>query len=124
MADHTATIRANNKAGNPSWIKGGASPNPSGRPAVAEETRLSITKKALQYCPEAMDTIYELMLNAERETTKLKAAEMILDRGIGKPVPIEAPALSAEDVLRILPTLTAGQTVYQHPEDAANGSSD
>lgn len=120
MADHTATVKGNNRQGNPNWIKGGASPNPTGKPAVTEATRLSITKKALQYCPEAMDTIYELMLNADRETTKLKAAEMILDRGIGKPVPIEAPALSAEDVLKILPTLTAGQNVYTHPQDTTD----
>lgn len=73
------------RKGNPAWgTQGqGRSGNPGGRPKIAAE----IKEMALCLCPEAIKFTAELMRNSEADfRDRLRAAENLLDRGLGKPV--------------------------------------
>ena len=68
--------------GNPNWVKGGKSPNPGGRPS---DPRIAKVKEAaLASCQKAIKTLVEL-LDDECPNIRCKAAEALLDRGIGRP---------------------------------------
>jgi len=72
--------------GNPAWSKGGASPNPGGRPrAVAELLEL-----ARSDVPEAFALARSYMRDVEMDPrTRLDAAKFIVSYGIGKPPAFE-----------------------------------
>ena len=58
------------------WVKGAASPNPGGRPAVLGELR----EAARGYSQEALEVLASVMRNPEAPP----AARDLLDRGFGK----------------------------------------
>ena len=63
--------------------KPGQSGNPNGRkvdPLIAK-----IRAKALAVCPEAIETLINIMRSGENKYS-LMAANSLLDRGIGKPI--------------------------------------
>jgi hypothetical protein len=65
--------------------KGGRRPG-AGRPkGVPNRLTRSLKEAAAQYTREALETIIDLMKNAESEDVRLRAAKEILDRGHGRP---------------------------------------
>jgi len=67
--------------------------NPGGRPKVLAELR----DLARQHTPAAMRELARLSTKGKKEEVRLKAIEMLLDRGWGKVVPIGGPIIPAED---------------------------
>ena len=70
---------------NPAGIGGfrkGRSGNPGGRPRVIE----SLTREARLHTHEALQTLLKLMRKAKSENVRLNAADMIFNRGWGKPI--------------------------------------
>lgn len=53
------------------WQKG-QSGNPKGKPPMPQEVK----DKMAKYSPEAIEVIYDLMLNSENDMVRLKAAEV------------------------------------------------
>lgn len=66
--------------GNTGKFAPGQTGNPGGRPKLPEELKEAF--KAL--APEALKTLAHVMANADRDSDRVKAAEVILDRGYGK----------------------------------------
>lgn len=62
----------------------GVGGNPRGRPKLTEE-QLDLIAACKAKTPAALDVIANLMINGERETTRLSAALAIIERGHGKP---------------------------------------
>jgi len=59
----------------------GISGNPGGRP----KGRSEVNELALKWSPEALRTLMRIMRDEEEETKeRIRAAEIILDRGLGK----------------------------------------
>lgn len=75
------------KGGNPDiakyspWKKG-VSGNPSGRPKTPEEVRDAFRAASAQ----AVRVLVDIMANGKSEQTRVKAAEVVLDRAYGKAV--------------------------------------
>lgn len=46
--------------------------------------RENISMRALQYCPEAIDTLVWHMRNSDNPAIRVTAADRLLDRGLGK----------------------------------------
>jgi hypothetical protein len=71
------------KRGNPNWTKGGASPNPTGRPPLgdAEREAREILRAAT---PDAALRLVRLLSEAEDEGNSLRAALAVLERVMGK----------------------------------------
>jgi hypothetical protein len=68
--------------GNPKWVKGGASPNPGGRPKGTAH----VATLARAYTEEAILKLVAIMRNAKAATTSQAAAAIaLLDRGYGRP---------------------------------------
>ena len=69
------------RRGNPTWIKG-RSGNPGGRPKALRE----MTELAREKGPEAIEFLTRVVRD-ESELTRhrIRAAELLLDRGYGKP---------------------------------------
>lgn len=64
----------------------GKSGNPGGRPKMPTELKEAFQKLG----PEALKTLTDVMRNSEQDAVRVKAAEVILDRGYGKATqPIE-----------------------------------
>jgi len=64
-------------------VKGAASPNPGGRPAVIRDLR----EAARGYSTEALETLAKVMRDEEAgPAARVAAAKELLDRGFGKPV--------------------------------------
>jgi hypothetical protein len=63
-------------------FKKGVSGNPGGRKAMPKALELKLSK----ILPEAFDEIIDLMRNAKDEGVRLKAANIIIERQLGKPV--------------------------------------
>lgn len=61
-------------AGNPAWVRGGPSPNPSGRPKIASVVR----EMARIDTPEAYETVRALMRSGDKDSTRLAAARTVL----------------------------------------------
>ncbi len=61
----------------------GQTGNPGGRPSVTPE-ELDLRAAARLKAPEALITIIQLMTESENDSVRLKAAELVLDRGYGK----------------------------------------
>ncbi len=69
--------------GNPNWRKGGASPNPGGRPATLSDLK----EAARGYSGEALLTLAKIMRDPEApHSARVGAAREMLDRGFGKPM--------------------------------------
>ncbi len=69
---------------NPNWRKGMQSPNPRGRPRGVPE----FMEAARKLTPEALRLLASIMRDDEAQNSdRIKAAQIILDRGMGKPVP-------------------------------------
>lgn len=66
--------------GNPAWVKGAPSPNPTGRPAVPKELREQFT----QLAPQAIEVLRQ-SLDSPDEKIRLAAAQALLDRALGRP---------------------------------------
>lgn len=60
----------------------GQSGNPNGRPKMPEELREAFRANA----PKALDTLIDVMENGDRNSDRVRAAEIILDRAYGKPL--------------------------------------
>lgn len=77
-----------------------------GRPRVPEDLKEAF--KAL--APQALKTLSEVMANGERDSDRVKAAEIILDRGYGKATqPIDANLEATLQIINIgLPDFTKG----------------
>ena len=74
------------RVGNPNWIKGGASPNPSGR------TDKPIAMLARMHAPHALKTLVTISKDERAPAARVSASQAILDRAYGK-----APTLSTSD---------------------------
>lgn len=73
--------------GNTGKFAPGQTGNPGGRPKLPEELKEAF--KAL--APRALEVLADVMNNGVRDSDKVKAAEVILDRGYGKATqPIDA----------------------------------
>jgi hypothetical protein len=66
--------------GNPNWIKGGASPNPSGR------RDKPIAMLARMHAPTALNTLVHIAKDEKApHAARVSASQAILDRGYGRP---------------------------------------
>lgn len=65
-------------------FKPGKSGNPAGRPKKTQQ-ELDLAKACRAKGPEALAVLVELMIDADKDSTRLGAAIAILDRGYGKP---------------------------------------
>lgn len=78
-----SNCKTKSKKGNPTWRKGGTSPNPGGRPAVIRDLR----EAAQGYSEEALTVLAGVMRDTEAPpAAKVAAARELLDRGFGKAV--------------------------------------
>ncbi len=68
---------------NETSFKAGQSGNPIGRPKKTEE-QLTLEAMCRDKTPQALTTILELMEEADKDSTRLSAAQYIIDRGWGK----------------------------------------
>ena len=65
---------------------GGARPG-AGRPrGVVNKEKRRLMEIAKDYTEEALDTMVEICVKGESESARLTAANMLLDRGYGRPV--------------------------------------
>ena len=72
----------------------GKSGNPGGRPKVVADVRAL----AQGHAPAAIKELARLALRAERDETRLKAIELLLDRGYGGPAQAGEPVQSEQVV--------------------------
>ena len=56
----------------------------AGRPKQTQEQQ-DIKHLARKYAAEAIDTVYRVMKNSKMEGNRVAAAQIIMDRGFGKP---------------------------------------
>ena len=66
-------------------FKPGQSGNPSGRPAKTEEQR-TLEAMCREKTVEALAVVLNIMENGQNERSQLAAAEIVIERGHGKPV--------------------------------------
>ena len=84
--DMPETDKPLKRVGNPNWIKGGASPNPSGR------TDKPIAMLARMHAPTALKTLVTISKDENApHAARVSASQAILDRAYGKAQP-SAPA--------------------------------
>ena len=85
--DMPETDKPLKRVGNPNWIKGGASPNPSGR------TDKPIAMLARMHAPHALKTLVTISKDEHApHAARVSASQAILDRAYGK-----APTLNTSD---------------------------
>ena len=78
--DMPETDKPLKRVGNPNWIKGGASPNPSGR------TDKPIAMLARMHAPHALKTLVTISKDERApHAARVSASLAILDRGYGRP---------------------------------------
>lgn len=70
---------------NPKAFTKGKSGNPNGRPKKTEE-ELDLIAACKKKTPEALKVIEDIMVNGEKEQTRLAAALSIIERAYGKAV--------------------------------------
>lgn len=71
----------------------GQTANRGGRPRRLQE----FTELAQQHTPEAFEAVLDVLRDPEAKTAdKLKAADMILDRGLGKPLQANQVEIDAD----------------------------
>ena len=66
-------------------VLGGFQPGRSGNPGGRPKEDPDIKQLARSWSREALETLYQLMRNADKDSVRLAAAEAILDRGWGRP---------------------------------------
>ena len=71
-----------NERGNPNWVKGAASPNPSGRPPKSDEVKRAEEMLA-KLAPDAVEELARLMRDGE-EKTRTTVALGIVKATIGE----------------------------------------
>jgi hypothetical protein len=77
--------------------KGGFTPGVSGNPGGRPSAHVEVRHLARQHTPAAMKELARLAVKARSGTARLKAIEMLLERGFGKPTqwldgrPFESP---------------------------------
>src|SRR5215831_13093533 len=76
--------------------KPGQSGNPEGFPRSRREQMAACDEAALAVVPAAIVTLTELMQNSEDDRVKTRCAELLLERGLGRPR--EAPPPAAVEV--------------------------
>ena len=72
-----------NRGGNPAWVKGGASPNPTGRPKTRALTE---ALKRIVKPAELAKELRRLALKADESTVRLAAIKYVYDRIEGTPL--------------------------------------
>ena len=78
--DMPETDKPLKRVGNPNWIKGGTSPNPSGR------TDKPIAMLARMHAPTAIKTLVAICKDEHApQAARVSASQAILDRGYGRP---------------------------------------
>ena len=64
----------------------GFSGNPDGRPSAKRELQKRMSEKCGEHLEESLDVVLEILRSKdEKSEVRLKAAEFIWDRGLGKP---------------------------------------
>lgn len=112
------------RANNGRWVKGGPSPNPRGGRSHAT---IVLSEIAAAKTPEAIQTLYELMMGSKNDAVRLAAANSLLDRAHGRPrqsVAIDAPDMNGLhlDALRKLATAgLAGDCIDITPGEPQDG---
>lgn len=79
----------------PYQFQAGQSGNPAGSSKSRREQIAACDQAALERTPEALATLTELMRNSLDDRVRTRAAEIIIERGLGKVR--EAPPLEAEE---------------------------
>jgi hypothetical protein len=107
------------KQGNPTWIKGGDSPNPGGKIISA----LYVKYKALSLCERGIEVLDKIITD-ENETTynRLAALSMLFDRGLGKPSPTPLP--EDDSMKALIPSQAPSaqiEKVIEHYEQVVKG---
>jgi hypothetical protein len=74
--------------------------NPGGRPKKTPE-ELDLIAACKAKTPEALSVITDIMVNGEKEQTRLTAALAIIERAYGKPVQPQDVALTGDIITRI-----------------------
>lgn len=98
----------------------------SGNPGGMSKDFYEVLELARKHSKDAINTIVELMTNGGSESIKLAAAEIILDRGIGKPSSAELDIALITDE-RLLEEIRRRHELYQQqhePKSLAAGLGD
>jgi len=98
-----ATIKRRRGPGKP-WVKG-QSGNPGGRPCLPAELKALAQAKAA----DAIKIAVQLMESAESEQVRLAAANVIMDRGYGKPAQHVDADVRTDDVTNLSPSEIAAR---------------
>jgi len=110
-------FRPRNTSGLAQRWKRGQSGNPGGRPKVATEVR----DLARQHTPEAIQELARLCTKARKEGDRIKAIELLLDRGWGKVVPVGVDPMAPtaeESVSNVVRVPHVCQSVEQWQREA------
>lgn len=89
----TANSKKTVRKAPPKAFKPGQSGNPSGRPKKTEQ-ELDLIAACKAKTPSALAVIVDIMENGEKETSRLAAAQSIIERAYGKPVQPQDLSLS------------------------------
>lgn len=73
------------KGPHPGMIKPGECRNPGGRPKLTLSDK-ELRDKCRGYAPEAIETLYNLMKTSDEHRIQVSCAEILLERGHGKPM--------------------------------------
>jgi len=65
--------------------KGGFRPGVSGNPGGRPSAKVELRDTCRAHCPAAIEELVRLALKAKSERARLKAIEILLDRGFGPP---------------------------------------
>jgi len=86
-------FRPRNTSGLAQRWKRGQSGNPGGRPKLAAEVR----DLARLHTPEAIKELARLCTKARKESDRIRAIELLLDRGWGKVVPVRVGPMGTDE---------------------------
>lgn len=96
----------NNRPRNKSQFIKGVSGNPHGMPKYTENKRAEVMKQALAFSEEGLDILIGFARDKkERTPTRIKAIEVIFDRGLGKPQDTREEQLTPGELVSALPDI-------------------